>query len=303
MASRFKWALAVAMVSILILGVFGCGGDDGGTTGEDKGAPITKESFLQRVSEQSTGLETCEFIMDMTMNMDGWDGEEEQAITAKMSANLTGAMDLPAKEMKMVMAITMELPEEMQEPDMPSSVELEMYMMEDTIYMNMGEILGGWLKMGIPESQWEMAWDEQDWLNQQTDLLLKAYNVELIGEKTVNGVECYEVTMEPDMKQVFDIFGQQMGDFMPEGTDPSEFDDALDMFKSISIRQWYDKETFFPVRAEMSMSLEDEGEEVNMDMTMEMNMKYTNINKSVSIKLPDEAEDAVDMGEWSEVMG
>lgn len=309
MVSRFKWVWVFILISALVVGLAGCGGDDEGdkesggtrTSAPAKGA-IAKDTFLKKVSEQSTGFQTCELVMDMKVTMEGWDGEEEEEINLDLSVNGSMAMDLPAKKMKMIMDMTMELPEELREPDMPESISMEMYLMDDTMYVNMGKEFGGWMKMAIPESQWGTVWDEQNIMNQQTDLLLNAYNIEIVGEKTVNGVKCYEVTMEPDMKQVMALFGEQMGDYMPEEMDPSEMEEAMDMIKNLSIRQWYDKETFLPVRAEISLSFEDEGEDISMDMNMEMNMKYSKINKPVTIELPKEAEDAVNLGEWSETL-
>jgi hypothetical protein len=156
--------------------------------------------------------------------------------------------------------------------------------------------------MEVPESELGTLWEEQDLVNQQTDMLLKAINVEIVGEKTVNGVECYEVTIEPDMEQLLALVGEQMGDFMAEDMDASEMNEAIDMIKDFSVKQWYDKTTCLPVRSEIEMSMIDEGENTEMNIAMEMNTKYSNINKSVSIEIPDAAKNAADMGEWSEMM-
>lgn len=307
MALKFKWVWALVLIPALVLGLAACGGDgDKVTDGTQTSAPakgaISKDTLLKKVSELNTGFRTCELVMDMTMSMEGWDGEEEEEISMEIAMNGSAAMDLPAKKMKMIMDMTMDVPEEMQDPEVPESITMEMYMMDNTMYMNMGEEFGGWMKMAIPESEWGTVWEQQDIMNQQTDLLLSAYNVEIVGEKTVNGVKCYEVTMEPDLKQVMELFGAQMGDYMPDEMDASDIEEAMDMIKNLSIRQWYDKETFLPVRAEMSLSFEDEGENTTVDMSMEMNMKYSRVNKPVTIELPEEAKGAVNLGEWSETV-
>lgn len=309
MALKFKWVWVLVLIPALVLGLAACGeegeGDEetGGiqTSAPAKGA-ISKDILLKKVSEQSAGFRTCELVMDMTMRMEGWDGKEEEEINMEIAMNGSAAMDLPAKKMKMIMDMTMDVPEEMQDPEMPESITMEMYMMDNTMYMNMGEEFGGWMKMAIPESEWGTAWEQQNMMNQQTDLLLNAYDVEIVGEKTVNGVKCYEVTMEPDLKQVMELFGEQLGDYMPDEMDASEIEEAMEMIKNLSIRQWYDKETFLPVRAEMSLSFEDEGENTTVDMSMEMNMKYSRVNKPVTIELPEEAKDAVNLGEWTDTM-
>ncbi|MDD5093442.1 MAG: hypothetical protein PHV74_03560 [Dehalococcoidia bacterium] len=308
MASKFRLALVIAMISILIVGVVGCGDDDdGGTSNGDnangiQGVSLTKATLLEKVSAISSAFETYELQADMKMDMNGWDGEAEEEISMNMSMDMLGAMDIPGEKMKMIMNMTMKLPEEAQEFSVPEDMQMEMYLIGNTMYMNMGEMLGGWMKMDVPDSELGAVWEEQNWVNQQTDMLLKAFNFEVVGEKTVNGVACYEVTMEPDMMQLLGLLGEQLGDFMPEDMDASEMSEAMEMFKDFSVRQWYDKKTFLPVRSEIEMNLMDEEENIEMNIAMEMNIKYTSINQPVSIDLPNAAKNAVNMGEWSEAM-
>jgi len=80
--------------------------------------------------------------------------------------------------------------------------------------------------------------------------------------------------------------------------------DFEDMIKNLSIKIWVAKDTFFPMKAETIMKMvitaEDMGEmageeEGEMTMDMETTVTYRNYNQPVSIVLPGEAQDAIEM--------
>jgi hypothetical protein len=196
----------------------------------------------------------------------------------------------------------MEMSGDTGDPFMPSSLEMGMYIIDNTMYMNMGEMLGedsGWMKMEIPKDEYsgfEDIWESQNLTSEQEDLLFEASEVNILGEEKVNGVNCYKVSIVPNMEQLFDLMmSQDMSGYLSEDLYYSDMDEALEILDDFSIIYWYDKSTFLPVKMDIEMTMFDEEEGLDMSIDMEVNMKYTNFNKPVTIKLPSDAKDAVDM--------
>lgn len=301
--NRKNTALVVLFfVLVLVFVCIGCDDDSDSTADvtqqEISATDLTAEKFIDKVANASEEMETSEVEMDMTMDMSGKADGENLDMSMPLQANV--AMDMPNKKMKMEMK--MEMPEELGTPFMPSTIEMDMYVIDDTMYMNMGEMLGedsGWMKMEIPEDEYsgfEDIWESQNLTSEQEDLLFEASEVNILGEEKVNGVNCYKVSIVPNMEQLFDLMtSQDMSGYLSEDFDTSEMDEALEILDDYSIIYWYDKSTFLPVKMDIEMTMSDEEEDIDMSIDMEINMKYTNLNKPVTIKLPSDAKDAVDM--------
>ena len=294
--------IALFFVLVLVFVCIGCDDDSDSTanvTQQDIAATdLTSEEFLDKAANASEEMETGKIEMDMIMEMSGKGDGESLDMSMSLQANV--AMDMPNKKMEMEME--MEMPEELGTPFMPSSIEMEMYVIDDIMYMNMGEMLGedsGWMKMDVMEDEYsgfEDIWESQNLTSQQEDLLFEAAEVNILGERKVNGVDCYEVSIVPDMEQLFDLMmSQDMSGSLSEDFNYSEMDEALEILEEYSITYWYDKSTFLPVKMDIEMTMSDEEEGLDMSIDMEVNMKYSNVNKSVTIKLPSDAKDAVDM--------
>ncbi len=294
--------IALFFVLVLVFVCIGCDDDSDSTadgTQQDIAATdLTAEEFLAKAANASDEMKTGKIEMDMIMEMSGKGDGESLDMSMIMQANV--AMDMPNEKMEMEMS--MEMPEELGTPLMPSTIQMDIYVINDTMYMNMGEMLGedsGWMKMEIPEDEYsgfEDIWESQNLTSQQEDLLFEAAEVNILGERKVNGVDCYEISIVPNMEQLFDLMmSQDMSGYLSEDFDTSEMDEALELLDDFSIVYWYDKSTFLPVKMDIEMTMSDEEENLDMALDMEVNMKYSNVNKSVTIKLPSDAKNAVDM--------
>ncbi|MFO8102270.1 MAG: DUF6612 family protein [Dehalococcoidia bacterium] len=296
--------LALLMILVLLIGIAGCGDDDGNGSADD----ITQAELIENAVAADDDIETARFDMQMSMDMSGKSMGQEISMDMIMAGN--GAMDNLNQKMKMDMH--MDIGADMgQLGDMEMEMDMETYLIDDVMYMKMGEMMGmpeGWMKMEVPGS-----WDEQDMIAQQIDLLESA-ELEISDGGKVNGESCYKVKMTPDMRELFESVMSQpgMGGEMGVGTLPEDMDisEFADMVKDFSVTQWYAKDTFFPMKAEIEMNMVMTaadmgmaGGDGSMDMDMSMTMNFKDYNKSVSIELPAEAEGAMDMSESMDMGG
>ncbi len=298
MRKTFKyWGISSLLVLSLVVGIAGCGGDDGG----GGSANITGDELMENVLLADADVETVKFDMDMIMKMDG--DMMGQSYGMDMSMNGEGVMDNVEKKMKMEMDMSMDM-DMGGMGDMDMDMDMEMYLIGDTMYMKMSEMMGmpeQWMKMDAGNT-----WEDQDMVAQQTDLLEHA-DLSISNGGKVNGEDTYKVVIVPkDLRSLYESMGSSLG--MTEGLGtglPSDIDmdEFEDMIKDFSVTQWYAKDTYFPMKAEMDITMvmtSDaagmEGMGGDMNMEMEMTINFKDYNKSVSIELPNDARNAPDMG-------
>ena len=273
--------LAVIFTLIAVLAVAGCGG----------GAGMTSTEIMTAVMEAAADIETVEFTADIEQEMLLKNGESFEMNTY---ATMTGVLDQVNQEMKMDIKTTTEGLFGEGEAEV---MEMEQYIVDDAIYTKTDNPFTGssWTKQTMPEGYWA----EASSLEQQFEMLELA-DVNVAGSGVVEGTDCYELKINLDLEYFGEVMGQQAG---LEGLDEM-MPDFEDMIKNLSIKIWVAKDTFFPMKAETIMKMvitaEDMGEmageeEGEMTMDMETTVTYRNYNQPVSIVLPGEAQDAIEM--------
>jgi hypothetical protein len=276
----------VSLALITVLSFSACAGED---------LPSSQE-ILSGVNEAMDDTRTYQFDMDMTMEMGG--EAEGESFDADVEVDSSSTLDIENSQMKMDMTMYMAIPGE-EDVDMA----IEMYFIENMIYMMMDVPGMGatatWMKSEAPTGTWDEVTAEWGGLNSYLDLLELA-EVEVTGSETVGGIDCYVVEITPDMEQLWQIFMQQseLTWGMPEIDE--EFLDEV--FRSYSVKQWIAKDTYLLAKAEIDIEMEftpealgfpDEEGELTMNATLTI-LVY-DYNQPVSIELPPEAEDAVEM--------
>ncbi len=275
---KVKGFLAVLLFAALLLSGFACGG----------GAPGgAAEQIRDEAISAGADIATCQFDMDMTMDLRMAMGGETIEIT--MSVDGEGAIDEPGQKMYMHMDMFMEVPGE---EDM--QVSMEMYLVEDWVYMKM-EMPGEpptWMKSPMEAGDWE----ELDITSQQVNMLLDV-EVELLGTETVDGTECYVLEVTPDLEKLWALM-QSAG--AEQGLPPEL--DVEELITDLSLRQWVAKDTYFPRKTAVNLTMVFTPESLGIppglvdefdataDMTMTMTMHH--IKEPVTIELPPEAEEA-----------
>ena len=244
------------------------------------------QEIVNATIESWADVRTYQFDMDMTMDMVA--EAEGEAVEMTMVMDSSGALDLENRQMMMDMTTSMAMPGE-DEIEMG----MAMYLIGDMMYMFM-EIPGMepmWVKSEMPEGTWE------EWNQTEAYIgLLEAAQVEVIGSERVGGIDCYVLEVTPDMEQVWQLIMQQAeltGEMPP-------FNEEI--FRSFSVKQWVAKDTYFLTRAEIDVALEltpeamgFPGEEGLLTMDIAMVLLAYNYNQPVSIELPPEAEEAIEV--------
>ena len=280
---KAKTLVVVLLLAVLLLSGSACGG--GPLVG------ILAEEIRDEAIAAEAELDTCQFDMDMTMDMRiVMDGE---TFDSAMVMDAEGAIDKQNEEMYMDMTMIMEMTGE---EDMEMSMAL--YIVEDWMYV--GQEMPGepatWLKMLMPEGMWEQISEQYDIVAQQVDILLDV-EVQLVGTETVDGTECYVLEVIPSMEKLWALMqlaGAEEG--LPPGLDFEE------LITDFSIRQWIAKDTYFTLKTTVERTMVFTPESLGIppelagefDATADMAITITmhHINEPVTIELPPEAADA-----------
>ncbi len=305
--------LVLSLVLIMALPFVACDGED---------LP-TVEEIIEGMTQATADVRTGEFEMEMSMDVDVEAEGESGNINMEMDAS--GAMDMEdVANIKMQMDMSMH-GEITGEED--TDMEAEMYLVDNTFYI-LTDALGmgpAWMKMELsemaeleelPEGYWEpenMTELPEELLEFQQELL-EALDIEVTGSQRVDGVDCYVLESNPDMErlwqtvmEMYETMGLDMSD-MPDMPEDVEY--LLDeMFDSFSMKEWVAKDTYLPMKVEAEMSIEvtpEEmgypGEEGEVSFDLSMTILMFNYNQPVSIELPPEAENAMDIMDFTDYM-
>ncbi len=227
-------------------------------------------------------VRTFEFEADMTMTMTG--EAEGEAIDVSMETHMAGAVDVDSEEMKMDMDVAMTVPDEGE-----LEVGMEMYFIGDTMYALMQVLALGdismWVKSELPPGMYQQMTQVEDQID-----LLRLSEVKLIGTETVAGKVCYALELVPDPDALWELVMQRMS---TAGEPPGLTEELLikEIARSYSVKHWVARDTYLLCKAELAMALEIEG--VTTDIYMDLVVR--DYNRPVSIELPPEAENAIEV--------
>ena len=284
--------IALIALSILLVAAFACGTTEGPaeTPTPTPVSGVTAEQIRDQTITALDEVDTCQFQMDMTMDMSV--AEEGEITNLLMAVNADGALDRPSENLYMDIYMTIEFPgvEHME-------ASMEAYIVDDWFYM--GQELppepAVWTKSPLTEYEWE----KQDIASQQLDLLLDV-DVELVGTEAVDGTECYVLKLTPDMETLWALM-QWAG---AEGGLPPDLD-LEEVLADFSVMQWIAKDTYFTRKTTVNLTMVFTPESLGLtpepyssfvptaDMAITIIMHH--INEPVTIELPPEAAEAEDM--------
>jgi len=282
-----KRILGMFLVMAIVLPLAACG---------EGGELPSAEEIVGGVIEALDDVKTYEFDVDMSMDMAG----EAEAFETTIEMALRGALDIENKEMRAEIAMNVAMPEE-EEMD----VAMEMYLVGDEMYMMMDVPDTGpmWMKQDVQEGLWEETVGGMSLAESQIEFL-ETGEVKVTGSEKVEGVDCWVLEIRPDMEHLWEL---AMGQAEVPG-DLAGFTEALDedalaeIFRDFSMKQWIAKDTYFLMKAGVAMDMELSPEvlgypEEEGAVAMEMAMSFLayNYNQPVSIVLPPEAEEAIEV--------
>lgn len=280
MFTRAKRLLPLILVLVILLSLVGC-------SAEGEEIKITEEQLMGGITAVDEDIDTYQIDMEMLMSMSG--ESEGQTFEMSISYDTSGVVDNINKKIRM----TMNMETVMLGLWQSGSTEMEIYLIGDTMYMKVSE-------SGMPE-QWTQQtatdlWEQQNMVEQQLELM-EASEIDILNSEKVNGVDCYKVKLVPNLEKLFEIAMQNPASEDIFGEMPF---DLGEMVENYSVTQWYAKDTYFPIKATieitMVMSSEDmdlPGEGFEIEADIEMVINWSNYGEPVSIELPPEAEYAV----------
>jgi hypothetical protein len=260
---------------------------------EERALP-SPEEVVNAAVKALEAVKTFEFEADMTMNITG--EAEGEAIDVSMETQMTGMVDVDSEEMKMDMDVAMTVPDEGE-----LEAGMEMYFIGDTMYMLMqvpelGNI-SMWMKSDLPPGMYQQMTQVEDQVN-----LLAASEIEIIGTENVRGTDCYVVELRPDPEELWELVMQRMS---AAGEPPPGLTEELlikEIARSYSVKQWVARDTYLLCKAEIEMVLEMTpeamgfpDEEGSLTMEIVISLLAYDYNQPVSIELPPEAENAIEV--------
>jgi len=274
--------LLIAVISLVILLSFPLLGCQTAIV-ETITSPPSVEEIVGNAVNYLTNITTLEFDVDLTVDIAG--EENGETVDASMVSKITGAVNVISKDGKVEMSVTLDSPGEA-----TIEADMDMYFVDDTMYTLM-EIptLGNismWVKSDIPPEMHGQMTQVED----QVDLL-RLSEVKLIGTETVAGKVCYVLELVPNPDALWEFVSQKMAATGVPVPTLEEETIIRDIARNYSAKQWIAIDNFLLCKAEMDMEMTIS--DTTMDITM--TLVISDYNQPVSIELPPEAENAIEV--------
>jgi len=290
------------------------------------------DEIIASVLNNSEEVKTCKFDMDMTIDVITGNETNVTAMTIKVKGS--GVDDIINESMRMAMNINMNTTDEIPS-GMPETIAIEMYLINNTVYVknDLGiPFIPTWIKMEQPvvnETYNESYLPAQDQLELQMELL-NCSNVTLLDDEVVNDTDCYVLKLELDFKKLLEYLMSQAtmdelgipGFDKPDLIDDSqeteignvtdetgnvtdemgnvtvEIEDDINMM-NMSVTEWIAKDTYLLMKAEATLDMTTTSPDTEEEVTIaiDFNMRLYDYNVPVTIELPAEAGDAMDIGD------
>jgi outer membrane lipoprotein-sorting protein len=282
----WKIILTISLVLVIVLSFTACAKE-----------PSAQE-IVDGVIESFDNIRTYQFDSVMTQDMVG--EAEGEVLEQIVAVDNSGTLDLENLQMsaELSMVVNMLAPEE-------DEIEqrVEMYIIDGMMYAkpeapDIEEPM--WTKNELPAEAWEMM---KGISGLETYMeLLETAQVEVIGSEKVKGIDCYVIQLTPEIAQLWQTLGA--GGFSGGVPDVPTFPEELiqEVFSDFTVKQWIAKDTYFLMKVEIDtvMELTSEfmdylGEEGEMSIDLTLNFLAYNYNQPVSIVLPPEAEEAIEV--------
>ncbi len=246
--------------------------------------------------------ETYSFTLDVNQrieiaNITGINKTESQTISTRTFG--VAALNLTAKAMKMAMAV-LSVPEGQEES--ASALATEIYLLNDTMYM---KVDSNWTKIILVGPSLDTLWKQENEIERQKEELNNS-TVTLLGNESVNGIDCYKIKVIPNLKAYSAIEEANNIGIQGSETGPSTTShlNLSSLFNNTNISEimWISKETLLPVKVDISMNMTLSPEELGLPAKKAENLKmaidtseiimFSGFNRSISITLPDDAKNA-----------
>ncbi len=258
MFTRAKKLLPILLALVILASPVGCAKEE----------KITTEQLTERVTAAATDMRTYQF--DISTKTEMSIETDTETIEIKSSGEGSAVVDNTNKKMQRKMSMEAETSEGTQ------STETEEYLIGDMMYTK--TLMPGMPEQWMTQAMTAELWEAQNLVEQQMRLL-EVSEIEILGSEQVNGVECWVVKPLPSLEKFLEVVGE-----VTEEVPPDEF------FESLSVKQWFAKDTYYLMKAEMEWT----AQVFEIPVLMWMEIECSHYNESVSIELPPGAEEAAE---------
>jgi hypothetical protein len=284
----WKKILTMSLVLVMVLSFTTCG------EGAEEAELPSAQEIVDGMIESFDNIQTYQFDVVITQDLAG--EIEDEVIEQTVMIDISGALDLENVQMKIESTMNMVAPE-----DDEMEMGVEMYIVDDMMYAK-PDAPGEepvWMKSEVPIAAWEIQKGMSGLENHKK--LLETAQVEVIGSEKVKGVDCYVLQLTPEMAPLWQTAMGPAG--VGEGEVPNVPEELLEeVFSGFTVKQWIAKDTYFLMKAEVIADVESTaeimdylGEEGEMSMDITLIFLAYNYNQPVTIVLPPDAKEAIEM--------
>lgn len=254
--------------------------------------PTAEEISANAISALNK-VKTCKLAASVINNYEIIGGDNPTINTATWtSARLLNIAD---RNMKMTMTIDTEY------FGAQDHWAIDMYFLNGWEYLNTSPPDNSWSKTELTDE----LWAAESQLSRQLALLTKATEIALTGEETIDGVDCYVLTITPSPEAIADwVISQQQpyGPALDVSWSPALVgrETFINTYKSGSVKEWVTKDGYLLVKSEIEALFEASPEAIGANgaqferitSTFIGEFQFSDYNAPVSIELPQEALNA-----------
>jgi hypothetical protein len=268
-------SFVLILVLLAVLALVGCGSSETKVSADQ----VVQDSLAAQAGVTSSHVEiTLDATAQGTLN--------GSALNVSLNGTVNSDMDWANKKMQGHMGMTAGLSGDL---TMTLQITADMYAFDNISYMQLTMMgnTGNWMKDSLPMDFWFTP-DNAQFINS----LLQSTEAESLPNEKVDGVNCYVLKLNPDFAAIQQMLTQQ-------ASAGEEVPDLASLISNLSIKVWVAKDTSYVTKIEVVLAANipsevlggaagGEGLAVNLTITMQS----SNFNKSVSIQLPAEAQNA-----------
>ena len=256
----------------------------------------TAQQIVTNVVEAVGNQYLAKFDLHLESNLNA--ALSKQQTSVKATQDYTGSLDLASQQLQLTGNGVIEVPDKY-------TFELSMYAVDETVYSMIRGLgySGEWFKMEPTQEQYSGFYYNWGMIPWQVNLL-KTSDVELLGNERLAAIDCYVLNIKPDLDEIWNIVSQP-GGFMAGGaTSFNKPTNVSDVIKNVSIKEWVAKDTFLPVRFDVSLRLLINPKYIQYQdyaqgtIDNQLQFVYYGYGNPISISLPPEAERAQEVP-WS----
>jgi hypothetical protein len=275
----WKKILTMCLVLVVVLSLTACA--------KEPSPPEIVHGVIHSMDEIRTHEYDINWTIDRTLEVEG------QASVHTLAISINCALDVENRQWRM--DGTMESTPKTVQPDITGRT--EMYIIDGMAYSKLTEPgeESRWTKEEAPDG-WLEEWQQSHqngigWVEWYGIEILKGAQVQVIGSENVGGIDCYVLEVTPGLQQLWQLHSHLLFQEASEVTE--EY--LQEVFRSFSIKHWVAKDTYFLIKSEMDIHTEFPEMQPLSTIDIAMVLLCYNYNQPVTIVLPPEAEEAIEM--------